>query len=323
MSQSRTRPQVLLLLTLLAACDGTTDRPRSEVDVSRQPIYAGSPHKLQRLGDPEPRTYPFDQVAAIYEMPSDGHCTCFKAINEFTCLSAAHCFFDCKVTPAVARYDGLMKQLPFIEFKAGDSGPHPVIPGTDYGVIIPKAFWNACAAVPKQFLMQSQDDVAVIRFRGKIGAGFPDALYMGNTDPNVPADQRAGSRFIPDRDVPAGDYDVEVAGYPDPPFRYGDPVKFMPAYAFTPAVAGWTYPGLGWGRGKGRFIAAIPQFIVHDVSTAGGHSGSPVLIFDALAASQYQVIGVHRGRMVTDVGKNNAVKLDAARVAWIKKVAGY
>ena len=84
-------------------------------------------------------------------------CTCFKMINDHTCITSAHC-----------QHDGVswITRHP-ITFQAGSSSPRPQIPSGCYSRTVPGG-WNGSNA---------QFDYAVIAFRGLGGAWCTTSSY--------------------------------------------------------------------------------------------------------------------------------------------------
>jgi V8-like Glu-specific endopeptidase len=106
--------------------------------------------------------------------PYDNHgqsvnCTCFKLINNHTCVTAAHCM-----------HSGTQWGVPRdITFRAGSSAPLPPVPAGCYARTVPGS-WNHTS---------HDDDYGVIALHGRLGAWCPLNTYnvgwLGwNTVPN-------------------------------------------------------------------------------------------------------------------------------------------
>jgi hypothetical protein len=289
----------------------------------KHPLY-GVIHPLSREpplwagADP----FPLDQIGALWYQdvgqPPRAHCTCFKASNAFTCVSAAHCFVQCEGPDSPA-----WRRLPRITFRAylGDA---ETIDEDSYGVVVPAAYYDACK--DGDLMRMLNDDIAVIRFGGKWAPSQDVAdsnIYNGNANPMVDIDRKSTNRYI---DIYRGPtlFDGSVEGYPAIPLRQGPAPGLWPSDWYTEHTSptDWSYPALAVDPNGGpvSLLAGNPNILFYYVSTAEGMSGGPIL--PAHPGAPATVAGVHHGSMPGQV-YNVGVSFTAARIAWIALVGGY
>lgn len=123
---------------------------RSEGELTPRAIVGGTDDRLN--WNHAAGSYPHDNTAAMF---GAGTCTCHKLINNFTCVTAAHCLHDGRSDRAAgwrARHE--------LQFAAGSSAPLAVIPADCYNRWVPGG-WNG---------VNRDYDYAVIALRGRNGA---------------------------------------------------------------------------------------------------------------------------------------------------------
>ena len=153
---------------------GSSPTARPEVGTTSQAVMVDGESRLNisHIGN----VFPYNLHGWFGTTTSPG-CTCAKMINNFTCVTSAHCQHD---------GSGWLTRLP-ITFQPTAS-PLPQIPTDCYGRIVPNG-WNSGTSVNWDF------DYAVIYLRGRNGAwcsvssydvGFFGWNTVGNGEINIP-----------------------------------------------------------------------------------------------------------------------------------------
>jgi V8-like Glu-specific endopeptidase len=250
---------------------------------------------------------PWHMIAAIYRkdqpLAMEHGCTCFKALNEYSCVTAAHCFLRCDVKTKTPFF---VPAGDFIRFGAGAPGQrNEIAPGT-YGVAIPKEFKQACKTLnlPNWFAF----DYAVVRFKGKFDhQRNPHTVHFGNDDPAVPLGDYPKDFFLispVDRQV--FKQQLEIPGFPDP--------EHLPQLADFPTM-------MNSSDGRGASNVSFPGVVFYFNRTESGMSGSPLLIPSPDFRNQW-AIGVHSGHH-TPFQKNRGVLIRLNVLRWMNEVRGY
>jgi hypothetical protein len=266
-------------------------------------------------------------MSGLFNHGEDGVATCVKALNNYTCITAAHTFFNCN-GPVDKR--GWV-QPPVIRFMAGRNIDHvPVILAGTYGVAAPRAYWAGCRT--NNFDLKRDNDIAVIRFRGAFdtAANQADTVHFGDPNPTVPlAYYDVG--FVPPNSMglPPGDfgrYNVTLAGYPH--------LATLPADYRPQNVVFGPYPALTIGEGYGFLRSATPSMIEYTATSWGAMSGGPVFDYpddcEDCALNGYRLIAIHIGRPVVNgvevlappITHNRGVLLTDHMVDYLWRLAG-
>ena len=285
---------VALVSILVGACSGTASEPvPSAADVERtqgalKPIGAGVLMDFNTRRDERP----WYLIGAMHDAiggRQDGVCTCVKALNNETCISAAHCFLNC-VGPVNQR--GPVAP-PTITFPGRAS-----IPSGSYGIALPRVYWAGC--INAYSPLRRDNDIAVIRFRGAFNtaANQADTVHYGNPNPNVPlASYDVGYVSPNSLGMPTpgfSRYNITVAGYPN--------LATMPADHRAQNVVFGPYPVFVLSEGYGFLRSATPNLIEYTATAHTAMSGGAVFEWgddcENCALDGYRLVAIHTGRPV-------------------------
>lgn len=154
--------------------------------------------------------YPYSLVGlghlkASPGVPEERWCTCFKMLNDYTCITAGHCHW----------LNGSWQKRRPITFQAGSSSPRTELPAGCYN----RTTWYSGGD-------DHSYDIAVLQLRGN-GAWCPTSGYTGG--------------WFGWNEPVSGNMDTWTAGYPaTPPFGWSYPTQTHQSSALTSvAEVGW------------------------------------------------------------------------------------